>query len=123
MEVDAKIYLLDKDGEKYMGIGVMWLLERIDKYKSLRAAAKEMGLSYSKALKMITHLEEVEGREFLIRKRGGNKREGAKLTSFANEYILLYNSFQEKCKKSVNKEFLLYKEEYEKLKERSNGKD
>ena len=49
MELNTKIYLLDDNGNKFMGIGVLWLLEAIEESSSLRQAAQKMELSYSKA--------------------------------------------------------------------------
>ena len=76
MELDTKLYITGSDGKKYMGIGVLWLLEEIDKSKSLRSASINMGLSYSKAYGMLKRLEEEVGRPFVERKRGGASREG-----------------------------------------------
>ena len=39
MELKSKLYLLDENGDKFMGMGVLWLLQAIDKTKSLREAA------------------------------------------------------------------------------------
>ena len=80
MELDTKLYVIGSDGKKFMGIGVLWLLEEIDKSKSLRAASINMGLSYSKAYQMLKRLEESVGKPFLERKRGGANREGAEPT-------------------------------------------
>ena len=30
MELSTKLYILDDDGRKFMGAGVLWLLERIE---------------------------------------------------------------------------------------------
>ena len=68
MELDTKLYVTGSDGKKYMGIGVLWLLEEIDKSKSLRSASINMGLSYSKAYGMLKRLEEEVGKPFVERK-------------------------------------------------------
>ena len=65
MELDTKLYITGSDGKKYMGIGVLWLLEEIDKSKSLRSASINMGLSYSKAYGMLKRLEEEVGIPFV----------------------------------------------------------
>ena len=74
MELDTKLYLVDENGEKFMGIGVLWLLEEVGKGQSLRSASKSMNLSYSKAYNMIVKLEKTVGRAFVERKRGGINR-------------------------------------------------
>ncbi len=122
MELDTKLYITGSDGKKYMGIGVLWLLEEIDKSKSLRSASMNMGLSYSKAYGMLKKLEEEVGRPFVERKRGGATREGLELTPFARSYMELYKGFQTSAKAAAEKEFVTFKEKVETLiKEDGNG--
>ena len=108
MELDTKLYVIGSDGKKFMGIGVLWLLEEIDKSKSLRAASINMGLSYSKAYQMLKRLEESVGKPFLERKRGGANREGAELTPFARD-------FQRDAKAAAEKEFVIFRDRVENL--------
>ena len=61
MELKTKTIIL-QDGRKFMGEGVLWLMEGIDETGSLLAAAKRMGLSYSKARTMMERLEKETGR-------------------------------------------------------------
>ena len=110
MELDCKLYLLDDSGEKFMGIGVLWLLENIESEQSLRAASIRMKLSYSKAFNMLKKLEKEVGHPFVERKRGGAQREGVELTPFARSYMKLYREFQEKAKKAAEAEFIGYRE-------------
>mgnify|MGYP003469602704 FL=1 len=109
MELDTKLYITGSDGKKYMGIGVLWLLEEIDKSKSLRSASINMGLSYSKAYGMLKRLEEEVGRPFVERKRGGASREGLELTPFARNYMELYREFQTSAKVAAEKEFVSFR--------------
>lgn len=115
MELDTKLYLLNDDGEKFMGIGVLWLLENIGTEQSLRKASGKMNLSYSKAYNMLKTLERNVGRAFVERKKGGAQREGVVLTPFAREYMALYKDFQEKAKKAVLLEFEDYKSKLNEL--------
>ena len=115
MELDTKLYITGSDGKKYMGIGVLWLLEEIDKSKSLRSASINMGLSYSKAYGMLKRLEEEVGRPFVERKRGGASREGLELTPFARNYMELYREFQTSVKEAAEKEFVKFREKVETL--------
>lgn len=115
MELDTKLYLLNDDGEKFMGIGVLWLLENIGTEQSLRKASGKMNLSYSKAYNMLKTLERNVGKAFVERKKGGAQREGVVLTPFAREYMALYKDFQEKAKKAVLLEFEDYKSKLNEL--------
>ncbi|HWQ58978.1 MAG TPA: ModE family transcriptional regulator, partial [Clostridia bacterium] len=44
-------------GEKCFGPGIAELLGRVDEAKSLRAAAQQMGMAYSKAWRIIKECE------------------------------------------------------------------
>ncbi|WP_320130482.1 LysR family transcriptional regulator [uncultured Sphaerochaeta sp.] len=101
MELKTKLYLIDDEGEKFMGIGVLWLLQQVREQKSLRKAASELELSYSKAFAMIRNLEKNLGVAVLDRKKGGANRDGATLTPFAEAFISLYESFELGVKKQA----------------------
>ena len=46
MELKTKLYLVDEEGNKFMGIGVLWLLDNVAEHNSLRKAASALGISY-----------------------------------------------------------------------------
>ena len=98
MALTVKLYITDDEGEKYMGYGVLWLLEEIEKSGSLRQAAMNIGLSYSKAYGMMTKLEKALGCSIIDRKKGGVSRAGSAITPFAHKYIELYRAFQKEAK-------------------------
>ena len=105
MELSTKLYILDDEGRKFMGAGVLWLLEGIKESGSLLAASENMGLSYSKARGMLEHLERASGHSMIERRKGGSERKGAVLTPYAEEYILLYKKFQEDAKSDAERRF------------------
>ena len=105
MELSTKLYILDDEGSKFMGAGVLWLLEGIKESGSLLAASERMGLSYSKARGMLEHLERSTGHSMIERRKGGSDRKGAVLTPYAEEYILLYRKFQEDAKSDAESRF------------------
>ena len=115
MELSTKLYILDDSGKKFMGAGVLWLLENIRETGSLLAASEKMGLSYSKARLMIDHLEESTGHAMVERHKGGADRKGAVLTEYAERYILLYSRFQEDAKADADERFREYLKELAKL--------
>ena len=117
MELSTKLYILDDEGRKFMGAGVLWLLERIEETGSLLAASKSMGLSYTKARLMLEMLETAVGRPVLDRKKGGAERIGATLTPFAKEYISLYREFQAEAKADAEKRFKDFSASVQKLME------
>ncbi len=105
MELKLKIYITDADGKKFMGIGVLWLLEQIRRCGSIRRAAEEMGISYSKAYQMLSTLEEALDIAVLERKKGGASRDGAGLTPLGLRLIDRYNYFQEEVKAQAQLSF------------------
>lgn len=104
VNLKVKLYL-ESDKGKFMGIGVLWLLEKVKVCGSLRSAASELGISYSKAFRMVQNLETELGVEVLERKRGGMQRSGASLTKFGEDFICLYDTFQRECKVLLDKPF------------------
>ncbi len=120
MELSTKLYILDSEGRKFMGAGVLWLLERVEETGSLLSASKSMGLSYTKARSMLEALERELGQPVLDRKKGGAERSGATLTPFAKEYISLYREFQKDAKSDAEKRFRVFSASVEKLMEEKN---
>ena len=114
INLKVKLYLEDEQ-EKFMGIGVLWILQRVPVCGSLRAAAAEMGISYSKAFRMIEKLESTLWKPVLERHRGGMQRNGAKLTPFGQEFILLYDDFQRTCKSLMEEPFRKFSDELSSL--------
>lgn len=111
MDVKLKIYVLNEQGEKFLGIGVFWLLSTIREVGSIRKAAAELGLSYTKALNMLRSLEMSIGCRVLDRRKGGDDREGALLTSAGVQVIELYDSFQKKVKQDSHAYFQEFHQE------------
>ena len=69
MKPKIHVMLCDDIGERFFGEGPCRLLHRIEETGSLRAAAQAMGLSYSKALRMVKRAEKELGfaRNFMER--------------------------------------------------------
>jgi molybdate transport system regulatory protein len=110
MEIRAKINIVDARGEPFMGPGVLRLLQRVGEHKSINKAARQMNLSYVKALNLLNRLEADLGQQILIRKRGGNDRGGTRLTPFGEKYVIEYGRLEEKIRKRVEKEFNVFKD-------------
>jgi molybdate transport system regulatory protein len=97
MKSVVKVYLYDQD-EKFFGEGPLELLKGIEKYSSLRAAANEMGMAYTKAFRLIKCAEEHLGIELTQKQVGGNHGGGSKLTDKAKEFIEQYEQYRDRCK-------------------------
>ncbi len=105
MKIKVKISITNDKDEPFMGIGLVWLLQGIKKHKSINSAAKEMNLSYAKAIKILNWLEKNLGEKVITRRHGGNERYGAEITAFGENYIKRYDAFQKKIKKYAENEF------------------
>ena len=110
----VRLYVENED-DKFMGIGVLWLLKGIAECGSLRAAAIELGISYSKAFKMIENLEKALGHDVVSRKRGGAARTGASITPYGLAFMNLYDDFQRECKEMLKAPFERFCENLKKI--------
>ncbi|MDR0840765.1 MAG: LysR family transcriptional regulator [Christensenellaceae bacterium] len=82
-------------GEKCFGRGIAELLTRVRACRSLRAAAMEMNLAYSKAWRIIKTSEEIFGCKLLVSQTGGQHGGGASLTPEAEDLLARYARFVE----------------------------
>ena len=78
MKVACKIWL-DHNGKAF-GEGPYELLKRVEKTNSLHEAAHQMGMSYSKAWKLIQTMEKRLGFSLLDKKVGGLSGGGSQVT-------------------------------------------
>ena len=105
MKLKVKISIADERNRGFFGIGIVWLLEEIEKTGSINKAAKNMRMSYSKAHKILKRAEEKFGKKLLIKKKGGIERGGSELTDFGKEFIKKYKIFQKSIKDFADKKF------------------
>lgn len=80
----------DKRGEAVLGNGAAFLLDGIARTGSIRAAAAELELAYSKAWRIIRLLERALGAPVLVRRKGGNLHGGAALTPLGARVLAAY---------------------------------
>ncbi len=105
MKLKLRIYLNNDKNKSFMGIGVLWLLEGIKEHGSIRKAASEMDMSYTKAFNILKSLEESLGKPILYRNKGGNAREGTTLTDFGLWFINRYKDFNKTIEEYSNIKF------------------
>lgn len=111
-DINLKVKLYVQNGkEKFMGIGVLWVLQKTRELGSLRATASDLGISYSKVYRMIVNLEDNLGVKVVDRKKGGSDRSGATLTEFGERFADVYDRFQKECKALLNEPFVKFTEE------------
>jgi len=96
MKVAVSIRIIDDNGNKAIGNGIIWLLENIESTGSISAAAKKMGMAYSKAWKILKNLESFMGAEILIKNKGGFDKGGATLTPIAKIIVKVFEDYKMK---------------------------
>ena len=101
MKVGYKVWL-DNRGKAF-GDGPYELLRRVEKLMSLHQAANQMGMSYSKAWRLIQTLEERLGFALLDRKVGGQSGGGSRVTSQGKDLMSHYEQFRRDVEKGLGK--------------------
>ena len=105
MEVKSKIWL-EVNGEAVFGSGREALLKSIDKLGSINKAAKEINISYRKALSYIQTMEQRLGSCLVERKAGGLHGGGASLTKSGREFLTRYESLADGVNDLIDKKFM-----------------
>lgn len=80
-------------GGKCFGRGIAELLTRVSRTGSLRSAAAEMELAYSKAWRIIKTSEDLLGFKLLDSQVGGKNGGGAVLTAEGKDLLARYERF------------------------------
>ena len=86
-----------EENEKIFGEGTCRLLQGIDRTGSLRAAAMEMDMSYSKATTILNRAEKALKFPLTEKKIGGKGGGGSQLTPKAREFLKRYEKYREAC--------------------------
>ena len=107
MKVVTCIYMYD-EMQRVFGPGPYELLMYIDKCGSLRKAASEMGISYSKALKLISRAEKAFGFPLTNKTIGGVKGGGSVLSEEAKVFLEKYARYKEECDEHNRRLYLEY---------------
>ena len=112
MKAVTKIVLTDDNGIKFFGEGPCRLLRCVEKTGSLRAAALEMEMAYSKASKLLKQAENNLGFPLTTRCAGGKDGGGSVLTPEGKRWLRQYEAYRDACVKA-NQE--LYRQHFPKI--------
>lgn len=99
MKALLRLIFVDENNEKFFGEGPYRLLRGVEKTGSLRASAMEMGMSYTKALKLLANAERELGIAFTTRAVGGKSGGGSSLTKEGKAWLDTYAQYREACQK------------------------
>ena len=93
-------------GEKgFFGPGALQLLSLTGETGSLKQAAMQMGISYSKAWKMIADIESQAGVPILKSQAGGRKGGSSELTAECLDLMARYSAFISECEPFIEAAF------------------
>ena len=97
MRAVTKIQVTDDNGIKFFGEGPCRLLRCVEKTGSLRAAAMEMEMAYSKACKLLKQAEANLGFSLTTRAAGGKGGGGSVLTPEGKRWLKQYEDYRDAC--------------------------
>ena len=97
MKPVTRITLTDDNGIKFFGEGPCRLLRAVEKTGSLRAAAMEMEMAYSKASKILKRAESTLGFSLTARSTGGKDGGGSVLTPEGKQFLRQYEAYRDAC--------------------------
>ena len=100
MRAVTKIQFTDDDGNKFFGEGPLRLLRCVEKTGSLRAAAIEMEMAYSKATRLLKQAEANLGFPLTTRSTGGRDGGGSVLTPEGKRWLRQYEAYRDACVKA-----------------------
>ena len=104
----TKITFTDDNGIKFFGEGPCRLLRCVEKTGSLRAAAMEMEMAYSKASKILKQAEASLGFRLTRRSTGGKDGGGSILTTEGKQWLRQYEAYRDACVKANQELYRLY---------------
>lgn len=97
MKIRMELRFCTDEGERFFGEGPYRLLVGIEELGSLRAAAKRMGMAYTKAFAIIKRAEAEFGFALTRRTIGGKGGGSSSLTDDAKELIKRYEAYRAAC--------------------------
>lgn len=111
MEIQWKVWM-EFNSKKIFGRGPSLLLKKIDELGSLRKAAQDLNMSYSKAWNLVSKLEEAMSETIVEKRIGGSDGGGTKLTEKGKALVEKYDHFEKLVENSIKE---LYEENFKDL--------
>lgn len=107
-EFDYQLTLRLRRHGVFFGPGVVEVLQLVGQYGSLNAAAQKMGMSYSKAWRIIHHAEKQWAIPLITSNVGGANGGGTELAPTAKLLIQRYLAFEAAAQQQVDQLFSHY---------------
>jgi len=103
-----KLWLSTEEAEGVFGDGKWRLLQGIEDYGSLKAAAESLGISYRKAWGDLKKAEKGLGVRLIEKRRGGSGGGETSLTETGKKWVAAYGHFRRKIEKQIEEEFRVH---------------
>ena len=113
MRLQVKVTLANETDEEFVGGGLLQLLEGIAQHGSIHQAARDMELSYVKALRILNRLERELGETLLVRHKGGAARGSSELTAFARSFMRDFTELRRKIRRAADRSYQGFQKKYE----------
>lgn len=96
--IRARFWIVTEEGEGYLGIGRITLLEKIDQFGSINRAAKEMQMSYKKAWKLVEDMNKLTQEPLVLSEKGGKSGGGTYITPLGKAYIKQFHALDSRLR-------------------------
>lgn len=100
MKPAVKVMILDDNGQKFFGEGPYKLLKFVEETGSLRQAAMNMEMAYTKARKLLLNAEAGFGVKLLIPSIGGAHGGGSVLSAEGIALLKKYEEYRRRCREA-----------------------
>jgi molybdenum ABC transporter molybdate-binding protein len=92
---------VERAGRAVLGKGRLGLLEGIDRWHSISAAARQMGMSYRRAWLLVQSVNEAAGELLVEATTGGRRGGGARLTPLGRAAVAVFRQLQDGLRQSA----------------------
>jgi molybdenum ABC transporter molybdate-binding protein len=92
---------VERAGRAVLGKGRLELLEGIDRWQSISAAARHMGMSYRRAWRLVQSVNEAAGAPLVEATTGGTHGGGARLTPLGRQAVAVFREVQEQLRQTA----------------------
>jgi molybdate transport system regulatory protein len=88
-QIKSRIWISSEEGT-FLGEGRIELLKKIDEFGSISKAAKEMGMSYKKAWRLVDSMNKLGNTPLVLQKVGGKGGGGTALSSAGKKAVVQF---------------------------------
>ena len=110
--IKPRIRVVDDDGTIVLGPGKADLLEAIARHGSIRAAARELEMSYMRAWTLVRTMNAAFRSPLVEKERGGSEQGGAQLTARGRKVLELYRKMEESAQRAMSREWQKLRREF-----------